>query len=163
MSLINKIKEFFKGKEEKSLDVPIKESSLEEVPLKLEEESKEITTSKKQLKERLYNNIKDFELKIDDVILSLEEIDISEKKEHDKIKLVVNESLNQYITYLKRTIEILSKIDKSKRPRKRITLSQHVSTIFQKKLNDSEIDKIIDYLFIEKLVSETGGKLSYNF
>ena len=64
---------------------------------------------------------------------------------------------------LKRTIEILSKIDKSKRPRKRITLSQHVSTIFQKKLNDSEIDKIIDYLFIEKLVSETGGKLSYNF
>jgi len=113
MSLINKIKEFFKGKEEKSLDVPIKESSLEEVPLKLEEESKEITTSKKQLKERLYNNIKDFELKIDDVILSLEEIDISEKKEHDKIKLVVNENLNQYITYLKRTIENLKKIDLS--------------------------------------------------
>ena len=71
-----------------------------------------------------------------------------------------NSSKNQN---LKRTIELLSKIDKSKRPRKRITLSKHIASIFQKKVNDSEIDKIIDYLFIEKLVSETGGKLSYNF
>jgi len=64
---------------------------------------------------------------------------------------------------LKRTIELLSKIEKSKRPRKRVTLNQHVSSFFQKKLNDSEIDKIIDYLFIEKLISETADKLSYNF
>jgi hypothetical protein len=64
---------------------------------------------------------------------------------------------------LQRTIELLSKIEKGKRPRMRATLSKHISAIFQKKLNDSEIDKIIDYLFIEKLVSETGGKLSYNF
>ena len=64
---------------------------------------------------------------------------------------------------LKRTIELLSKIEKSKRPRKRTTLSKHVSSIFQKKLNDPEIEKIIDYLFIEKLISETGGKVSYNF
>jgi len=64
---------------------------------------------------------------------------------------------------LHRTIELLSKIEKIKRPRKRSTLSQHVSSLFQKKLDDSELDKIIDYLFIEKLISETGGKLSYNF
>ncbi|MDD2902441.1 MAG: PIN domain-containing protein [Syntrophales bacterium] len=64
---------------------------------------------------------------------------------------------------LKRTIELLSKIDKSKRPRKRSTLSQHISSFFQKKLGVSEIDKIIDYLFIEGLVSETGGKLAYKF
>ncbi|HZE22039.1 MAG TPA: PIN domain-containing protein [Desulfobaccales bacterium] len=64
---------------------------------------------------------------------------------------------------LKRAIELLSKIEKSKRPRKRITLTKHISSIFQKKLTDSEIDKIIDYLFIEKLISETSGKLSYNF
>jgi len=64
---------------------------------------------------------------------------------------------------LKRTIELLSKIEKNKRPRKRVTLSQHISSFFQKKLNDSEIDKIIDYLFIEKLISETNGKLTYDF
>jgi hypothetical protein len=64
---------------------------------------------------------------------------------------------------VKRTIELLSKIEKSKRPRKRSTLSQHVSSMFQKKLEDSEIEKIIDHLFIEKLVSEAGTKLSYNF
>jgi hypothetical protein len=64
---------------------------------------------------------------------------------------------------LQRTIEILSKIDKITRPRKRNTLSQYVYNIFQKNLNNSEIDKIIDYLFIQNLVSETSGKLSYNF
>jgi PIN domain len=64
---------------------------------------------------------------------------------------------------LMRSIELLSKIEKTKRPRKRVTLSQHIASFFQKKLNDSEIDKIIDYLFIEKLISETSGKLSYNF
>jgi hypothetical protein len=63
---------------------------------------------------------------------------------------------------LKRTIDNLSKIEKSKRPRKRITLKQYVSSMFQKKLNDSELDKIIDYLFIKKFVSETSGKLSYD-
>jgi hypothetical protein len=64
---------------------------------------------------------------------------------------------------LKRTIELLTKIEKSKRPRKRITLSQHISSFFQNKLTGAELDKIIDYLFIKKLVSETGDKLSYNF
>ena len=64
---------------------------------------------------------------------------------------------------LKRTIELLSKIEKSKRPRKRTTLSKHILSIFQKKLDGPEIDKIVDYLFIEKLISETGGKLSYSF
>jgi hypothetical protein len=65
---------------------------------------------------------------------------------------------------LKRTFELLSKIEKSKRPRKRSTLSQHISSnFFQKKLEDAEIDKIIDYLFIQKLISETAGNLIYNF
>ncbi|MEJ2672888.1 MAG: PIN domain-containing protein [Deltaproteobacteria bacterium] len=65
---------------------------------------------------------------------------------------------------LKRTIELLSKIAKSKRPRKRGTLRKHVSSnFFQKKLSDAELDKIIDYLFIQKFVSEKTGNLTYNF
>lgn len=65
---------------------------------------------------------------------------------------------------LKRTVELLSKIEKSKRPRKRATLSQHISSnFFQKNLEDAELDKIIDYLFIQKLISETAGNLIYNF
>ena len=113
MSLIKKFKEFFRSEEGESLDFSVKEISLEEIPLKLEEESKEITIQKDQLKERLYSNIRDFELKTYEVIHSLEEIDISEKKEYDKIKLVVNENLNQYITHLKRAVENLKKIDLS--------------------------------------------------
>jgi hypothetical protein len=64
---------------------------------------------------------------------------------------------------LKRAVENLSKIEKSKRPRKRSTLSKYIASMFQKTLTDSEIDKIIDYLFIKKLVSEAGGNLSYDF
>lgn len=64
---------------------------------------------------------------------------------------------------LKRIIDILSKTEKTKRPRKRTTLSQHIAAMFQNKLKDAELDRIIDYLFIEKLVTETSGKITYNF
>jgi hypothetical protein len=64
---------------------------------------------------------------------------------------------------LKRNVENLSKIGKSKRPRKRATLRKYISSMFQKKLPDAEIDKIIEYLFIKKLLSEAGGNLSYAF
>jgi hypothetical protein len=64
---------------------------------------------------------------------------------------------------MRRVIDLLSKVEKGKRPRKRSTLAQHISSMFQKKLDEAEIEKIIDHLFIQKLVSEAGSKLSYNF
>jgi hypothetical protein len=62
-----------------------------------------------------------------------------------------------------RVVEVLSKTEKRSLPRRRKTLTQHVSALFQKKLSQSEVDKIIDILFANKLISETNNIISYDF
>lgn len=57
----------------------------------------------------------------------------------------------------KRVFEVLSKSDKKSRPRKRATLSQHISSMFQKNIAQSEIDRIIDILFANKKISESNN------
>ncbi|OQX18548.1 MAG: hypothetical protein BWK76_07230 [Desulfobulbaceae bacterium A2] len=63
----------------------------------------------------------------------------------------------------KRVFELLSKSEKKSRPRKRKTLSQHISSMFQKKIAQSDIDRIIDILFANKMISETNNTISYEF
>ena len=63
----------------------------------------------------------------------------------------------------KRVIEVLRKSEKKSRPRKRKTLSQHISSIFQKKLPQTEVDRIIDILFANKMISETNDAITYEF
>ena len=63
----------------------------------------------------------------------------------------------------KRVIEVLSKSEKKSRPRKRKTLSQHISSIFQKKLPQTEVDRIIDILFANQMISETNDAITYEF
>lgn len=65
--------------------------------------------------------------------------------------------------HFKRVLDILGKSEKRARPRKRKTLSQHISAMFQKKLAQSDIDRIVDMLFAKKLISETNGSISYGF
>lgn len=63
----------------------------------------------------------------------------------------------------KRVVELLGKSEKKSRPRKIKTLSQHISSMFQKKLPQADIDHIIDLLFAQKLISETNGAITYEF
>lgn len=63
----------------------------------------------------------------------------------------------------KRVVELLGKSEKKSRPRKRKTLSQHISSMFQKKLPQTDIDRIIDILFANKLISETNDAITYEF
>ena len=65
-------------------------------------------------------------------------------------------------TYL-RVMEILKKLEKRNRPRRRKTLIQHISAMFQKKLSQPEIDNVIDIMFANKKISETNNALSYEF
>ncbi len=44
-----------------------------------------------------------------------------------------------------------------------LTKDQHISSIFQKKLPQADIDHIIDVLFAKKLISETNGAITYEF
>jgi hypothetical protein len=62
-----------------------------------------------------------------------------------------------------RVLEILSKSEKKSRPRKRTTLAQHISSIFQKKIQQNEIEEIIDRLFANKKISESNNSISYAF
>lgn len=63
----------------------------------------------------------------------------------------------------KRVLELLSKSEKKSRPRKRKTLSQHISSMFQKNITQDDIDRIIDILFANKMISETNNTISYEF
>jgi len=63
----------------------------------------------------------------------------------------------------KRVFDLLSKSEKKSRPRKRATLSQHISSMFQKNISQSDIDRIIDIFFANKLISETNNTLTYEF
>ena len=63
----------------------------------------------------------------------------------------------------KRVIEVLSKSDRKTRPRKLKTLSQHISSMFQKNIAQKDIDRIVDMLFANKMISETKNIISYDF
>ena len=63
----------------------------------------------------------------------------------------------------KRVLELLSKTNKAKRPRKRTTLSQHISAMFQKKISQFDVDHIIDLLFADKMISESNNVIAYKF
>jgi hypothetical protein len=65
--------------------------------------------------------------------------------------------------HYKRVIEVLGKSEKKSRPRKRKTLSQHIASIFQKKLPPAEVDRLIDILFANKMISETNDTITYEF
>ncbi len=62
-----------------------------------------------------------------------------------------------------RVLEILKKSEKRHRPRRRKTLTQHVSAIFQKKLKEAEVNEIVDILFARNHISETNNIISYDF
>ena len=62
-----------------------------------------------------------------------------------------------------RTYAVLSKINKKSRPRRRKTLVQLVTSIFQRKLRPAEVEEIVARLFSENLVTEANNALSFHF
>lgn len=64
---------------------------------------------------------------------------------------------------LRRVLEVLGRSPRRSRPRKRRTLAQAVSAMFQRKLARHEIDQIIDALLARRLITETNGVFSYEF
>ena len=43
------------------------------------------------------------------------------------------------------------------------SISQHISSIFQKNIARKDIDRIIDMLFANKMISEANNAISYGF
>ena len=64
---------------------------------------------------------------------------------------------------LLRVVEVLGKSEKRSRPRKRKTLSQHISAMFQKKIQQQEVDRIINVMLANGLISEAHNTITYEF
>lgn len=62
-----------------------------------------------------------------------------------------------------RVLDVLTKSEKKHRPRRRKTLVQHISALFQKKLKEREVNEIVDILFANNHISETNNIISYEF
>lgn len=62
-----------------------------------------------------------------------------------------------------RVVEVLSRLDKKARPRKRQTLAQSISSMFQRRLSKQDVDRVIEEMLVMKLVSESNGVITYEF
>jgi len=123
MDLLNKIKLIFTNEQEEK-DETIKEIiQIDELPSKLESKINELTALKEQLKDEISKRVSDFEVEANEKIISLENIDISKRKEYDRIKIIVKENLDLYISHLKRTIDNLKDIEKEE-------LEEYINKIF---------------------------------
>lgn len=75
-------------------------------------------------------------------------------------EIVAGPSSREAANY-KRVADLLGKLSKNARPRKRATLISYIATIFQKKISDMEVDAIIARLQANKILSERDGTISY--
>lgn len=80
-------------------------------------------------------------------------LEISAKED----KPVINEM------HMKKVLDNLFKIDKSKRPRKRSTLQKHILSLIKGTMTEKEAAEIIDQLFIDLKLTEENERLKYNF
>ena len=62
-----------------------------------------------------------------------------------------------------RVLDCSARSSRTPRPRTRLTLSKHISVMFQNKLPPTDINRIIDLLFANKMISETNNRLTYEF
>jgi hypothetical protein len=63
----------------------------------------------------------------------------------------------------RRVLEVLGNLEKRSRPRKRRTLSQAISAMFQKKISQREVDRIIDAMLDNRLITESNNAVTYEF
>jgi len=64
---------------------------------------------------------------------------------------------------LRRVVEVLGKVEKRARPRKHKTLSQAISAMFQKRIHQQEVDRLINAMLAKGLISEAHNAITYEF
>ncbi len=64
---------------------------------------------------------------------------------------------------LRRVVEVLGKVEKRARPRKHKTLSQAISAMFQKRIHQQEVDRLINAMLANGLISEAHNAITYEF
>lgn len=110
MTWLDSLKRLFKEEEKVIVDEKTDIVSFEQIHSKVDEKIKEHSKNNEQLKKEIIERITQFETDIASVIATLEKIDLSNRKEHEKIKLVVTENLSLYVAQLKRLVYNLKNI-----------------------------------------------------
>lgn len=110
MSWLNELKKIFIEKEvieNKKTEMV----TLEQIYSKVDAKIKEDLEKKKELKREIINRINQLEIEIKSPIGCLKKINLSERKEQDRIKLIVTENLNLYTIQLERLVNNLKNIE----------------------------------------------------
>ncbi len=149
MNLLNKIRLIFTNEQEKK-DKTIKEIiQIEELPSRLDSKINELKALKERLKDVISKRVSDFETEANEKIISLKNVDISQRKEYDRIKIIVEENLNLYISHLKKTIDNIKYAEKEE-------IEEYINRLFRA-LN--EFNRISSMPF-EKATILIGDELS---
>lgn len=91
-----------------------REMSLEEIETSLKEEGKKLETSSLKIKERADSLINNIIPSLKESITSLEAIDLEKRREDERLKKLVQESLRVYVVNLEKLVEELEKIRQEK-------------------------------------------------
>lgn len=99
-------------KREENQLVKIEKISFESVFVKLNEKIRNDDNENNKLKSEIVKRINDFSVGINSAIDNLQSVDLSKRKEHEKIKAVVQENFSLYIANLRRLNENLKNAEK---------------------------------------------------
>ena len=107
MGILSIFKKIFA--EEKKQEVKPLEITFEQIPQLIQDKEQLFKLKEKQLSHELENLIKRFIPEIKNRIELLKAVNLNERKEQEKIKLVVKANLNHYLNYLHKLISDLEK------------------------------------------------------
>src|SRR3989304_4493949 len=98
MSFLDKIKKLFEESPEPEIE-KISYISLSELPAKVESLASNRQARNQKLKKQIKERISQFEKEAESAVKSLMNVDLSKRKEYERIKLAVQENLNLYAVY----------------------------------------------------------------
>lgn len=110
MLWFEKIKNAFKS-EEKPAEVKIETLSLDQLKIRIETKIKENDEKDSVLKKEIFHRISEFDRALASSIDNLSNINLKERKEHERIKSIVLENLHLYISQLKRLLNKLNALE----------------------------------------------------
>lgn len=99
----------------------------------------------------------------DSLIRYVNEIGIKTRRIANPAELSDNTKPLPSSNYTNYIINNLTKIDGQKRPRTMRTLKKHIESLLRDKAGASEIDAILEEMFIRGLLSEINNRLKYTF
>ncbi len=102
MSFFDKIKNLFESSSKESEKVLIEDLNIERLSDRIIKEFEIINSQKSEIKSRFNLLISSFNKDLIDVIKFLKNVDLSQRKEHEKIKSVVIQNLDYYIAHLEK-------------------------------------------------------------